>query len=115
MFQEPLRNPLLIPDSLTLGLTHMIPKGENISDSKKFSIISTQRELRNISVSWIDYKKVFGSMPHSRLLNTFRLCAVSESEVKLLEHLMKSWRTHLLFNIDGKMTTTPEIRIRALS
>ncbi|XP_045480887.1 uncharacterized protein LOC123685276 [Harmonia axyridis] len=166
MFQEALHNPSVIPESLTLGVTHMIPKGDKTSDPKNYRPITclpsiykiltgvltttiwrhvdnygimapeqngcrknirgckealivdhlvtkqARKKLRNISVAWIDYKKAFDSMPHSWLLKILRLYGVSESVVKLLEHLMKSWRTQLLVTTQGKTTATPEIKIR---
>ncbi|XP_044766296.1 uncharacterized protein LOC123322415 [Coccinella septempunctata] len=40
MFQEALSDPSLIPESFTLGVTHMIPKGKNTTDPKNYRPIT---------------------------------------------------------------------------
>ncbi|XP_045482803.1 uncharacterized protein LOC123686614 [Harmonia axyridis] len=40
LLQEALSNPTKIPDFFTLGVTHMIPKGENTSDPKQYRPIT---------------------------------------------------------------------------
>lgn len=40
MFQEALKDPPMIPESFTLGVTHMIFKGENTSDPKNYRPIT---------------------------------------------------------------------------
>lgn len=66
-----------------------------------------KKKLRNLSIAWIDYKKAFDSVPHSWLLKVLRLYGVSEQFVGLLEHMMTTWRTKLVFGTK----TTSEIKI----
>ncbi|XP_044766299.1 uncharacterized protein LOC123322418 [Coccinella septempunctata] len=40
LFQEALKNPSIIPESCTLGITHMLPKGTNNEDPKNYRPIT---------------------------------------------------------------------------
>lgn len=160
-FQESLSEPSTIPEFFTLGVTHMLPKGDICPDPRayrpitclptiykiltgiitkhlwkhvsKYNILARQqngcrkdaqgckeilsidhlittlarKKMRNISVAWIDYKKAFDSVPHSWLLKVLKLYGVSENIIKLLKHMMMTWRTNLVFG----NSSTPEIRI----
>lgn len=70
--------------------------------SKELLVIDTiltkqaRRKSRNISVAWVDYRKAFDSVPHSWLLEVLKMHGVNDKIIKLLKHLMKSWRTSLL-------------------
>lgn len=71
-----------------------------------------RRKLRNISVAWVDYTKAFDSVPHSWLLKVLRMHGVAESVIKLLGHLMQTWRTSLVLRGGGCMVESQQIRIK---
>ena len=57
----------------------------------------------NLSIAWIDYKKTFDSVPHSRIkkcLETFRISPVLRD---FLSHRMRMWKITLILNT-GKNT-----------
>ncbi|XP_044751651.1 uncharacterized protein LOC123311647 [Coccinella septempunctata] len=71
-----------------------------------------KKKQRNISVAWVDYKKAFDSVPHPWLIKVLRLYGVPEEMIKLLECLMKSWRTNLTFESENQQLKTDTINIR---
>lgn len=161
-FRKALENPTSIPPFMTLGITYMLPKSENLGDPKNYrpitclpsiykiftsvirtkideflkinkvlaweqggcksrskgckellivdSIISRQvkTKRRKLSVAWIDYQKAFDSVPHTWLMKVLRIYKIDPTITKVLEHLMKNWRTTLCLG----QSKTREIFIR---
>uniref|UniRef100_H3A5C8 Reverse transcriptase domain-containing protein n=1 Tax=Latimeria chalumnae TaxID=7897 RepID=H3A5C8_LATCH len=61
------------------------------------SIITNQvsHVMRNISITWVHYNKVFDLVPHSWLIHILRMYKVNEKVIALLSTLMQMWRTRL--------------------
>ena len=63
---------------------------------------------RNLSTAWIDYTKVFDSVPHSWILKTMQMYKVSPTLINFLSHSMGTWKTTMILNYStGKIVTNP--------
>lgn len=60
---------------------------------------------RNMSVSWVDYRKAFDSVPHSWLIRVLEIYRVDEVIIRLLTHLMSRWRTQLILQTSETVKT----------
>ena len=61
---------------------------------------------KNLTTSWIDYRKAFDSVPHSWIIKTLELCKVSPEIIKFMEVNMKNWKaTLLLKHATGTLTS----------
>ena len=51
---------------------------------------------RNLSMAWIDYKKAYGVVPHSWIIDCLETVGINEKIRRLLAESMKSWRVELI-------------------
>ena len=49
----------------------------------------------NLCTVWLDYKKVYDSVPHEWICKSLRLAKVPEHIVQAIERIIKSWKTEL--------------------
>ena len=71
-----------------------------------------RKAKRNLSISWIDYRKAFDSVPHSWILKTMQIYKISPTLINFMKHSMSTWKTTMILNYStGKIETNP-IRIR---
>ena len=49
----------------------------------------------NLGISWIDHKKAYDMIPHSKILESLKLVIVSESFVYFIRKSIKNWNTKL--------------------
>ena len=49
----------------------------------------------NLGMAWIDYKKAYDMIPHSRILENLGLMHVSENIVEFIRKSMKNWNANL--------------------
>ena len=54
-----------------------------------------KKKHTNLGVTWIDYKKAYDMIPHSRILESLGLEQVSENIVELSRKSMETWNTNL--------------------
>ena len=47
---------------------------------------------RNLSMAWIDYKKVYDMVPHSWIIAYLEIVGINEKIQSLLAESMKSWQ-----------------------
>ena len=50
---------------------------------------------RNLSTTWIDYKKAFNSVPHTWILKSLKLYQICPTITRFARENMKSWKTIL--------------------
>ena len=50
---------------------------------------------RNLSMTWIDYKKAYDMVPHSWIIDCLETVGTNEKIRRLLAENMKSWRVEL--------------------
>ena len=53
------------------------------------------RKQRNLRMTWIDYKKVYNSVPHSWILRSMGLVGVATNITSFMEKAVKMWNTPL--------------------
>ena len=51
---------------------------------------------RNLSVAWIDYKKVYDMVPHWWVIGCLETVGINEKIRRLLAESMKSWRLEFI-------------------
>ena len=51
---------------------------------------------RNLSMAWIDYKKVYDMVPHSWIIGCLATVGINEKIRRLLAESMKSWRLEFI-------------------
>ena len=49
----------------------------------------------NLAIAWIDYKNVFDSVPHSRIMETLDIVGAADNIKRLMRESMESWKTQL--------------------
>ena len=68
---------------------------------------------KNLTTSWIDYRKAFNSVPHSWIIKTLELYKVSPEIVNFMKVNMKTWKTTLLLRHATGTLTSRLIDIRS--
>ena len=59
-----------------------------------------------MSMVWIDYKKAYGSVPHTWIIKCLKLYKINENIVNFIEHTMTYWRTKVLIrHAEGCVTS----------
>ena len=71
-----------------------------------------KKRKRNLSCAWIDYKKVFDSVPHEWILRSLILFKVSPRVVGFLKHNMKNWKTQLILTYETGTLMSHNINIK---
>ena len=65
-----------------------------------------------MSTAWIDYKKAFGSVPNSWILNCLQMYKIQPVLIIFIEESMHQWKTNMtLVHKEGVLKTGP-IRIK---
>ena len=54
-----------------------------------------QKNHRNLSIAWIDYRKTFDSIPHGWILRALDIFKLSPTIINFLQHNMGLWNTNL--------------------
>ena len=75
-------------------------KGESLMN--KMILENCHNRNTNLSIAWVDYKKVFDSVPHSwfeKCIETFKISPVLRT---FLAHSMRTWKTTFLVLNTGK-------------
>ena len=122
-------NPELNPKWFTQGVTYLLPKSNETNIPKNYRPITclptmykilsigsygckdqflinemllenSRSSCKNLSNAWIDYRKAFGSIPHSWLLRVLELYKVSPTIINFLKISMTKWKTslHLIYS-----------------
>ena len=68
---------------------------------------------KNLTTSWIDYRKASDSVPHSWIIKTLELYKVSPEIVNFMKVNMKNWKTTLLLRHATGTLTSRLIEIRS--
>ena len=72
----------------------------------------TQKNQRNLTVSYIDYKKAFDSVPHTWLMKVLEIYKISPTIRNLLSVLMAQWRTRIYLQSNDISLQTNTIPIK---
>ena len=57
-----------------------------------------KHNLRNLHTTWLDYQKVFDSVPHSWMLKPLKLAKVPTVIIKAIEQLSHQWEAIIYIN-----------------
>jgi len=66
---------------------------------------------RNLAVAYYDYKKAYDMVHHDWMIRVYRWMGVPDNVCRVLERLMKLWRTKLEVFVDGQKQTSRWIEI----
>ena len=50
---------------------------------------------KNLAMAWIDYKKAYDMVPHSRIINSLKIYKISDEVINFIDKTMKTWRVEL--------------------
>ena len=71
-----------------------------------------KKRMKNLSTSWIDYNKVFDSVPNSWILKCLQMYKIHPILIAFIEESMNQWKTNMaLVHKEGVLETGP-IRIK---
>ena len=71
-----------------------------------------KKKKKNLSMSWIDYRKAYDSVPHSWILKTLQMYRFNEKLNKFLETSMRNWKTTMKLCYNDGCITTDQIKIK---
>ena len=54
-----------------------------------------RRNLTNLSMAWIDYKKAYGMVPHSWILKCLKMVGGAKNMITIISNSMMNWKTVL--------------------
>jgi len=76
--------------------------------SNKAILEEMRSKRRNLSTTWIDYKKAFDSVPYTWIIKSLELYKICPTITRFIRENMKKWRTILHLNhYKGMMTSRP--------
>ena len=67
---------------------------------------------KNLSTSWIDYKKAFDSVPHSWILKCLQMYKIHPVLITFIEESMSQWKTNMTLVHKEEVLETGPIRIK---
>ena len=79
----------------------------------KMTMDDCKTRKKNLTTSWIDYRKAFDSVPHSWIIKTLEIYKVSPEIVNFMKVNMKNWKTTLLLRHATGTLTSRLIEIRS--
>ena len=50
---------------------------------------------KNLAMAWIDNKKAYNMVPHSRIINSLKMYKISDEVINFIDQTMKTWRVEL--------------------
>ena len=71
-----------------------------------------KKKKKNLSMSWIDYRKAYDSVPHSWILKTLQMYRFNEKLIKFMETSMSNWKTTIKLCYNDGCITTDQIKIK---
>ena len=78
----------------------------------KMIIEDCKKKKKNLSMSWIDYRKAYDSVPHSWILKTLQMYRFNEKLFKFMETSMRNWKTTMKLSYNDGCITTDQIKIK---
>ena len=73
---------------------------------------NARRNGKNLFMAWIDYKKVFDSVPHSWIIEAMEIYKICPKIVQLMQDIMPRWKTTLNLKSSEKTIIIPEVSIK---
>ena len=69
---------------------------------------SCRNRKTNLSMVWVDYKKAYDVVPHSRIITTMGMVGLADNIIGLVKQSMNTWKTNLY--ADGKLLGSVPIK-----
>ena len=67
-----------------------------------------RKRKKNLSIAWVDYKKAYDIIPHSRIIATMGMVGLADNIIGLIKQSMNKWKANLC--ADGKLLRSVPIR-----
>ena len=74
-------------------------------------IQEVKRMRKNLTIIWLEYRKAFGSIPHSWLIKSLKLAKVPDNIINAIENFTQSWDTILHLNDNNDNVASSLIKI----
>jgi hypothetical protein len=71
----------------------------------------SKKRKKNLSIAWIDYQKVFDSVPHGWIEKSVELLGVNNKIINFCKSSMKKWNTRLKFKTSQELLQSRLIKI----
>ena len=78
----------------------------------KMLLVNSRSCHRNLSTAWVDYRKVFDSVPHTWILKVLQKYIIFSTILNFLTTSMKEWKTKLYRNYSQGSTNCKNIRVK---
>ena len=91
-----------VPNWITKGKTTLIQNDPSKGTAPAKLLYIDQHILnasktrrKNLAMAWIDYKKVYGMVPQSWIINSLKMYKISHEVINFIGKTMKTWRVEL--------------------
>ena len=71
-----------------------------------------KRRQRNLNMAWIDYRKAFDSVPHSRIKRCMELYKISDNVRSFIGKQMAKWKTDITLQHENGSIILPDVKIQ---
>ena len=71
-----------------------------------------ESKRKNLSTSWIDYRKAFDSVPHSWIIKTMQIYRLCPTLINYITYSMSTWQTTMTLTYSSGSIVTNPIRIK---
>ena len=71
----------------------------------KMILEDCKKKRKTLSVAWIDYKKVFDSVPHTWIIKCMEIFKLSPMLIQFIRVSMEQWKTVMILNAPNPITT----------
>ena len=68
-------------------------------------ILEDRKRKKNLGVAWIDYKKVFDSVPHTWIIKCMEIFNLSPMLIQFIRESMEQWKAVMKLNAPSSITT----------
>ena len=69
-----------------------------------------KKKKKNLTMTWIDYRKAYDSVPHSWILKTLQMYSLIKKLIKFMETSMRNWKTTMKPSCNDGCITMDQIK-----
>ena len=80
--------------------------------TNKSILENCRKNQRNLTTTWIDYKKAYDSVPHSWLKKVLKIYKINPNIIRLIEGAMDRWETSITLNHEKGSIHIPNIKVK---
>ena len=78
----------------------------------KMIIEDCKKKKKNLSMTWIDYRKAYDSVPHRWILKTLQMYRFNEKLIKFVRTSISNWKTTMKLSYNDRCITTDHIKVK---